>query len=133
MKTPFERLFLTDEELGIGSEFPFANYNPYNKPLDKLPVIVGFNNGGSPGFMHGQLVAEDGNGMGSHLCSSEGYMYGDLGINKGARSDRHEGFREHYPDGYRMAFIKGKNVKNHKGRIILFERNQAIAETEEIK
>lgn len=82
----------------------YAIYNPNNKPVEELPVIYGFNNGGNYGMMHAQLIAEDGTAMGSHLCSSEGYMLGDLGILEGTRPDRHEGFKKHYPDGYRMAF-----------------------------
>jgi hypothetical protein len=27
----------------------WAVFNPHDKPLDELPVIYGFNNGGSPG------------------------------------------------------------------------------------
>lgn len=82
-----------------------AIYNPNAEPIEALPFIFGFNNGGSPGWMHGQLIAEDGTPMGSHLCSNESFMPGDLGILEGRRLDRHEGFREHYPGGYRMEFV----------------------------
>lgn len=87
------------------NEQPYAIFNPHNKLVEELPVIYGFNNGGRPGWYLGALLAENGYGLGSHLCSSEGYMYGDLGILEGRREDRHEGFRQHYPDGYRMDFV----------------------------
>lgn len=93
----------------------FAVHNPNNKPLEELPVIYGWNNGGSPGWFSGQLIAQDGTPMGGHLCSHEGYMYADLGILEGTREDRHETFRAHYPDGYRMEFVKYEDARKHEG------------------
>lgn len=84
----------------------YASFNPHSKPLESLPVIYGFNNGGEPGWYHAQLLAEDGTALGGHLCSAEGYMPHDLGILEGSRPDRHEHFRAHYPDGYRMDFAR---------------------------
>jgi hypothetical protein len=107
-----------------------AIFNPNNKPEGELPVIYGFNNGGSPGFMYAQLIAEDGTGMGSHLCSSEGYMPGDLGCLEGTRPDRHEGFRKHYPCGYRMEFVGG-NPRKHEGIMAAVARAEARAKTEQ--
>jgi hypothetical protein len=91
----------------------YAIYNPNGAQVESLPVIYGFNNGGSPGFMHGQLIAQDGTPLGSHLCSNERFMLGDLGVLAGARSDRHEGFQKHYPDGYRMDFVGYDDVPSH--------------------
>lgn len=89
-------------------------YNPNNKLVEELSVIYGFSSGGKQGDMIGQLIAEDGTGLGSHLCSNEGYMLGDLGILKGTRKDRHETFKKHYPEGYRMDFVTSEDVENHK-------------------
>lgn len=94
---------------------PLAVYNPHDKPITELPVIYGFNNGGQPGWLHAILMAEDGTLLGGHVCSSEAYMPHDLGILEGARPDRHETFREHYPDGYRMEFISHGDVLDHPG------------------
>ena len=88
-----------------------AIYNPHSKPVDELPFIYGFNGGGPPGWYSGYLVAEDGTGLGGHICSHEVFMWGDLGILKGSRPDRHEAFRKHYPDGYRMEFVPFEVVK----------------------
>lgn len=68
-----------------------AIFNPHNKPLEDLPVIYGFNNGGQPG--------------------------------------RHETFREHYPDGYRMEFVPGEEVRARtcEGLMTAYNRNQADA------
>jgi hypothetical protein len=99
-------------------------YNPKNKPVEELPVIYGFNNGGSPGWYSGCLLAEDGTGLGGHVCSSEGFMYGDLGVAKGSRPDRHETFREHYPDGYRMDFVRSEDVRSHQGLAAAYQKNQ---------
>ena len=103
-------------------------FNPQNKPVDELPKIYGWNNGGSPGFYHAVLLAEDGNAMGSHVCSSEFFVTGDLGLLKGTRPDRHEGFRQHHPDGYQMVYIPPDQVKTHEGLTAACERNQALAE-----
>jgi hypothetical protein len=93
----------------------YAEFNPHNKPVNELPVIYGFNNGGSTGFMHAQLISADGEALGSHLCSSEGYMRADLGILEGTREDRHETFKKHYPDGYRMDFVGHADCPTHDG------------------
>ena|SRR3990167_987684 len=105
----------------------WAIYNPHNRPVEELPVIYGFNNGGSPGWYSGQLIAEDGHALGGHICSHEGYMESDLGILEGSRPDRHEHFREHYPEGYRMQFLTLKQVRNHVGLDRAIELNQKLA------
>jgi hypothetical protein len=111
-----------------------AHYNPHGKPINELPVIYGFNNGGSPNWYSGVLIAEDGSGMGGHICSAEAYMHHDLGILEGTRLDRHKGFKEHYPDGYRMEFISSKDVLTHPGLELAYQRNQQKAkEAQEAK
>ena len=107
----------------------WAVYNPHDKPVSELPVIYGFNNGGSPGWMSACLIAEDGTGLGGHICSSEAYMEHDLGILEGTRADRHEGFQKHYPNGYRMEFVRLDAVKarSHKGLERAYELNQEKA------
>lgn len=55
-------------------------YNPHNRPIEDLPIIYGFNDGGSRDWWIGQVIAENGCVLGSHLCGSEDYMYTDLGI-----------------------------------------------------
>jgi hypothetical protein len=104
-----------------------AVYNPNGRPVADLPVIYGFNNGGPVGFMHGQLIAEDGTALGSHVCSNEGYMPGDLGVREGTRKDRHETFRAHYPDGYRMEFVGHAEVPKHAALNRAFELHQKQA------
>lgn len=115
----------------------YAVYNPHGKPIEQLPVIYGFNNGGSPGWYSGCLLAEDGTSLGSHVCSDEWFMYGDLGIIEGSRLDRHEDFRAHYPDGYRMDFVTSERVKkrDHPGLEAAYRLNQekALAETKKVE
>lgn len=106
-----------------------AVVNPYGKRLDDLPVIYGFNNGGPPGWMSAVLLAEDGECLGGHCCSSEAYMPADLGILEGTRPDRHETFRAHYPDGYRMEFIPGHLVRDHAGLALAIDRNKQKEQT----
>ncbi len=92
-----------------------AVFNPHSRPVEELPIIYGFNNGGPPRFLSGVLIAADGTTLGGHCCSNEGFMWGDLGILDGSRPDRHETFRKHYPDGYRMEFVGYDDVPNHAG------------------
>jgi len=108
----------------------FAVFNPKNLPVDSLPVIYGFNNGGSPSWLSGVLIAQDGTCLGSHICSHEGFMPGDLGVLEGSRPDRHEGFAKHYPDGYRMEFVRGADVRAHTGLLEAFRLNQEQANKE---
>lgn len=105
----------------------YAVFNPHGKRLDELPIIYGFNNGGSPGWYSAVLLAEDGTGLGGHVCSDEGYMRADLGILEGTRDDRHEEFRKHYPDGYRMDFVPGNEVRSHAGLLAAYKKNQELA------
>ena len=89
-------------------------YNPHGKPIDELPLIMGFNNGGSPGWYQAVAVAEDGVVLGGHVCSHDCYMPHDLGIIEGSRLDRHENsYRKHYPEGYRMEFIPQCALDGH--------------------
>lgn len=126
------RLYLT-QHLHAWEGKGYAIYNPHNKPLEDLPVIYGFNNGGSPGWMSGVLLAEDGTGLGGHICSAEGYMPHDLGVLAGSRPDRQETFKAHYPDGYRMDFVPGAEVLEHAGLEAAYQRNQETAKADEGK
>lgn len=105
----------------------WAVYNPNNTPLADLPIIYGFNNGGNPGWYSGVLLAQDGKALGGHVCSDEGYMPSDLGVLQESRPDRHEIFRAHYPQGYRMEFVPGSEVKSHVGLLAAFDENQKLA------
>ena len=110
-----------------------AVFNPYRKPLEELPIIYGFNNGGSPGWWTAVLIAEDGTGLGSHICSAEAYMPHDLGVLDDSRPDRHMRFRKHYPGGYRMDFVKACDVLAHTELSVAHKKNQekaAIAKAE---
>ena len=118
---------------GQGRDMKVEVFNPHGKDEKELPVIYGFNNGGPEGWMHAQLIAEDGTTLGSHLCSSEGYMPHDLGIVAGSRPDRHEHFRKHYPDGYRMEFVCRVDVEFHEGLNAAIAKHNAINAEESMR
>ncbi len=107
-----EQRYLREHLTKVG-DASWAIVNPHGKSIDDPPVTYGFNNGGSPGWYSGVLIAEDGTCLGGHVCSHEGYMPHDLGVLDGARPDRHETFLKHYPDGYRMEFVGFDDVKDH--------------------
>lgn len=104
----------------------YAIYNPNDAKIEDLPTIWGFNNGGIPGWFSGQLLAEDGTSLGGHICSSEGYMPHDLGVLKSSRPERHETFRAHYPDGYKMHFVGYDDVPATEGLMAAIERANAL-------
>lgn len=133
MTTPAAANFYLAKHLLEHEERPNTVYNPHNKPIESLPVIFGFNNGGSAGWYLAVLLAEDGTGLGGHICSHEGYMRHDLGILEGSRLDRHENFRKHYPDGYRMAFVSADEVETCKPLLDAYELNQKKAQEESSK
>lgn len=106
-------------------------HNTEPKPLsvaEGKPRIYAFSNvrGGGDGIAY--AMAEDGTVLGSHWCSSEGYVRHDLGVTEGSRPDRHETYREHYPDGYEMEFVPASQVLAHPGLKRAFELNNAQAE-----
>lgn len=102
----------------------YVVYNPHSKPIEELPYIIGFNNGGSEGWMQAVVIAEDGKVLGGHICSTEGYMRHDLGILEGTRNDRHEeSYQVHYPNGYRMDFVSHADVKSDERLKKAFELN----------
>ena len=104
----------------------YTAFNPHSKPIEELPIIYGFNNGGSAGMLSAVLIAQDGTFLGGHACSNEGYMPRDLGIVEGSRLDRHENFREHYPDGYRMDFVTYSEAERHTGLREAFELQREL-------
>lgn len=110
-----ERLYLAQHEVEMEGRRN-AVFNPHGKPLNELPIIYGFNNGGSPGWYFAVALAEGGTYLGGHVCSHEGYMLHDLGILEGTRPDQHEkDYQRHYPDGYRMEFVPVAEIASHKG------------------
>lgn len=104
-----------------------AVYNPKKLPLDALPTIFGFNNGGFDSWYSGVLLAEDGECLGSHVCSHESYMPYDLGILAETRPDRHATFQEKYPDGYKMQFVPASEALTHFGLKRAYAKNQERA------
>ena len=118
-----ENLYLAEHLVSMENK-GYAKYNPNNKPFEELPVIYGFNNGGSAGWYTALLMAEDGTQLSGHACSNEGYMKHDLGILEGSRPDRHDDFRKHYPEGYRMVFVGYKEAKTHEGLGKAFKLNK---------
>lgn len=127
MTTPYAAaVYLAEHQQKMAGK-GYAVFNPHGRDDASLPVIYGFNNGGQRGFLSGILLAEDGTYLGGHTCSDEGYMLHDLGVLDGTRPDRHETFRAHYPDGYRMDFVPGSDALTHPGLKAAYETNQRAA------
>lgn len=102
-----------------------VTYNPHSKPLEELPRILCFNNGGSRDWYHAVAIAEDGTCLGQHVCSSEGYMKHDLGVLEGTRLDRHEeSYSKHYPDGYVMEWVPSNEIRTNEKLMKAFDLNK---------
>ena len=124
MTTPAAARLYLAEHLKEQQGKPYVTFNPRLQPVETLPVIYAFSNvvGGGDGIAY--AIAEDGTALGSHWCSNEGYVPYDLGVLEGARPDRHEEYKKHYPNGYRMDFIPAAEVKGHAGLDKAYKLNQ---------
>ena len=88
------------------------------------PKIFCFSNVVDGGDGIAYAMAEDGCVLGSHWCSHEGFVPGDLDVTPGRRMDRHEHYKKHYPDGYEMVFVPAHEVKTHPGLVAAWKLNQ---------
>ena len=134
MTTPMQAAMYELEHLSKWDGQSPVVFNPHNKPVEELPFIYGFCNGGKFGLLEGVLVSQDGHILGGHTCSSEAYMPHDLGIVAFARPDRHEEFQKHYPDGYRMEFVPHAAAKDRadlKAAMDVYILNNTPTETEQ--
>ena len=93
------------------------------------PKIYCFSNVVGGGEGEAVAISEDGAVLGSHWCSHEYYVSGDLGVEEGSRPDRHETYAKYYPDGYEMEFVPSKDVEKHEGlrqAIASYEAKSAV-------
>ena len=88
------------------------------------PTIYCFSNvvGGGRGMAY--AMAEDGIVLGSHLCRNESCIPHDLGVKRKSRPGRHKIYKNHYPNGYKMEFVRAHKVKEHEGLLRAFKLNQ---------
>ena len=94
-----------------------------------MKKIFAFSNaGGGDGMAY--AMAEDGVVLGSHYCSHDGFVPGDLGVTEGSRPDRHETYAKHCPEGYEMEFVPAGDIINHDGLQTALKLNQNQEATE---
>lgn len=100
-------------------------YNPKDLPVDQLPCIYCFANGGQVNLLNAIALAQDGSILGSHACSHEDYIPSDLGVLEGCRNDRHKNsYMKHYPDGYKMIFVPYSMIERTKGLVEAIRNNR---------
>ena len=76
-----------------------------------MNTIYCFNNGGPARFLHAVAIADDGNVLAEHCCSSEAFMPHDLGM---CSKWKHENYDAHFGAGnWKLEWVN--NVKNHPG------------------
>ena len=115
MTTPAQSALYEVLHMATWGDKPLYIFNPNDKPVEELPVVIGFCNGGQLGWMEAVSIAQDGTVLGGHICSSEAYMPHDLGLVENANPTRQEEYRKHYPDGFRCEFVPHAKAKDHVG------------------
>jgi len=92
-----------------------------------MKKIYCFNNGGQKSYMQALAIAEDGNIVASHLCSSEHFMAHDLGIT----SDwKHESYNEHFGEGnWELEWVGEPD--EHEGINEAFKLNKKLEKEQE--
>lgn len=103
---------------------PVVIFNPGGMPVEELPPIFAFSNvvGGGDGVAY--AMAQDGTVLGSHWCSHELYVPADLAVIDSWMRERHDSYKGHYPNGYRMEFVRAADVKTHIGLTEAYRLNQ---------
>lgn len=87
--------------------------------------IYCFNNGGSPGWLSAVAIAEDGHHLAGHICSHEGYMRHDLGMD--GSTWKHEKYNEHYGEGnWELEWVS--DINDHPGLTEALRLNALITE-----
>jgi hypothetical protein len=82
--------------------------------------IYCFNNGGSPGWYDALAIADDGHVLAGHICSHEGYMRHDLGMD--GSTWKHEHYNKHFGENnWELEWIETDKLGVHEGL------NKAIA------
>lgn len=87
--------------------------------------IFGFNNGGSPRWLHAVAICEDGHVLAQHICSSEGFMLHDLGIE---HSDwKHDEYDKHCgPGNWEISWVPRDEIDSHEGLKRALELNKTL-------
>jgi hypothetical protein len=85
--------------------------------------------GGRDGIAY--AIGDDGVVLGSHWCSHEFYVPHDLGVLEGARPDRHETYKKHFPNGYEMEFVRNADFDTHEGLREALRLNQLLKKENE--
>lgn len=92
-----------------------------------MTTIYCFNNGGSRGFMSAVALGEDGRCVAGHICSHEGYMRHDLGMD--GSTWKHEQYDKAYGEGaWKLEWVD--DPRTHDGVEKAYRLNQLRAETE---
>lgn len=105
----------------------FRIYNPNNLPVDQLPEIIGFNNGGRTDWLIAIAIAEEGVVFAQHCCSAEGYMPYDLGFINSSNW-KVENYINHYPNGFRCRFVSYYDVSKDEKLQEAFKKAEALYE-----
>lgn len=72
-----------------------------------LPKIYQFFNHLGPGTGDAYAISQDGEILGHHICSHEGFVPHDL--------EYRESYAKYYPDGYELEFVRIANLSTHDG------------------
>ena len=120
-----ESLYLAQHNMSMEGKIGVC-YNPKDLKIEQLPIIYIFGNTPPP-WIEAYARAANGKVLGSHICSSEGYIKHDLGYFEGTREDRHKKcYERHYPDGYKMEYVPVDLILSHEGLKEAMKENQKL-------
>ena len=86
--------------------------------------IYCFNNGGAPGWLQAIAISEDGHILAEHICTHEGYMRMDLGLDG---TNKHDYYNAYYGEGqWELEWVEHPMV--HEGLQEAFRLNDILAE-----
>jgi len=88
------------------------------------PKIFCFCNGGGNEWYPALAMAEDGNVLASHVCSTPGWAVHDLGLTSDWKHDKYDTY---YPDGYELVWVEMAEIRTHPGLMAAYAKNQEIA------
>lgn len=90
--------------------------------------IYCFNNGGPPEWLQACAIADDGHCLAGHICSHEGYMRHDLGMD--GSTWKHELYNDHFGAGnWELEWVD--DPKTHAGLQAALKLNAALPKGED--
>lgn len=92
----------------------------------KPKIYVFVNSGQGTDWQCALAMAEDGEVLAGHVCSSRGWVRSDMGLDGSSSiaAAKLAAYARHYPDGYELIDVPDEEVATHPGLSEAYRRNQ---------